>query len=167
MRFAALIAAAALFAAPALAAPVVIAPASFTPEFQEKLDEELGVREAGVLQRMVERELTRALARAGAEASDSAPVTIETVVSDARANRPTFKQLIDRPGLSYGESFGTGGAEIEGVIRGAGGAEIARVHHRWYDSDITNAAIDQWGDARRAISSYARKVARAYSAAPH
>jgi hypothetical protein len=162
MRVAALLLSAAFFAAPALAAPVVIAPASFSPEFQEKLDDELGVREAGVIQRMVDSALTRALSREGADAAESGGMTIETVVEDARASRPTFQQLIDTPGLSYADSIALGGARITGVLRGANGAEVARVEHRWYESTLETSAIDQWGDARRSINIYSRKVARAY-----
>ncbi len=153
----------ALLAIPAAAGPVALAPASFSADFQEKLEEELGVREAGVLQRAIETSLTRALQREGAEISENAPLTVETVVEDARANRPTFQQLTDRPGLSYGGSRSIGGAELTGILRDADGHEVARVEHRFYEGylDFFNAA-GNWDDARRAINQYARKVAIAY-----
>ncbi len=162
----ALLAAAALglLATPALADPVVIAPASFSPTFQEKLEDDLGAREAGVLQRAVRAALTRNLARQGATPAASAAVTVETTIVDARNNRPTFEQLGDRPGLSYMGSISTGGAELTGVIRDANGRELQRVSHRWYESQLEWASPDQWGDARRAIDGFARKVARAYGA---
>lgn len=160
----ALLAAAALtlFALPAAADPVVIAPAAFSPAFQEKLDDDIGAREAGVLQRAVHAALARNLARAGATPAENAAVTVETTIVDARNNRPTFEQLSDRPGLSYIGSISTGGAELTGVIRDASGRELRRVTHRWYEPQLAWASPSEWGDARRAIDGFARKVARAY-----
>lgn len=164
MRTALLAAAAfALLATPAAADPVVIAPASFSPTFQEKLDEDIGVREAGVLQRAVHAALARNLAHAGATPAQNAAVTVETTIVDARNNRPTFEQLGHRPGLSYIGSISTGGAELTGVIRDADGRELRRVTHRWYEPQLSWASPSQWGDARRAIDGFARKVARAYA----
>jgi len=162
MRTALLAAAFALIALPAAADPVAIAPANFSRAFQEKLDDDIGVREAGVLQRAVHAALARSLVRAGATPAQDAAVTVETTIVDARNNRPTFEQLSDRPGLSYIGSIGTGGAELTGVIRGADGRELRRVTHRWYENQLAWASPEQWGDARRAIDGFARKVARAY-----
>lgn len=162
-RFAfAIAAAAALIALPAAAEPVTLAPASFSPAFQEKLEEDLGVREAAVLQRAVNIALTRAFRAEGADVAASAPVTIETIIEDARESRPTFQQLVDEPGLSYAGSRSTGGADMTGVIRSADGRELARVEHRYYESQLAWASPDDWGDARRAINQFARKVAVAY-----
>lgn len=155
-------AAAAFFALPAAADPVTLAPASFSTEFQEKLEDDLGVREGGVLQRAIDAALTRALSSQGAEISDAAPVTVETVIEDARESRPTFQQLTDEPSLSYMGSRSLGGAELTGIIRGADGRELARVEHRFYEAYMDFTMPDRWGDARRAINQYARKVAAAY-----
>ena len=89
------------------------APASVTvtvgPALQAEAEKTLGVRDvndlAAHLQATVEKRLAKSPAYDGAR--------IELVLADAKPNRPTFKQLGDRPGLSY-ESFGIGGAKIEG-----------------------------------------------------
>ncbi len=156
---------AALVSSPAFAAPVALAPAQFSTEFQEKLTEELGEREAATLREMVASALTRELAGAGGEIAPAADVTIETLIVDARANRPTFQQLNDRTSLSYADSIGTGGAELEAVLRASDGRELSRVSHRYYETNLRFASLDQWGDARRAMRQFARKVAAAYRAA--
>lgn len=162
-RFAFAIAAAAtLIALPAGAEPVALAPAQFSSAFQVKLEEDLGVREAAVLQRAVDTALTRALRHEGAEVGAGAPITVETTIEDARESRPTFQQLSDQPSLSYAGSRSTGGAELVGVIRAADGRELARVEHRYYESMLEWSSPDDWGDARRAFNQFARKVAVAY-----
>lgn len=126
---------------------------SFAPAFEKKLAKTYGAREAEELSEAIERSValrTRNLQR---------PVTVAVTVLDAIPNRPTFKQLGDKPGLSLGDSFGIGGARLKGVIRGADGAVLGEVETSWYESDIRNAAYaTTWTDARRAIRFFARDV---------
>src|SRR5262249_29618578 len=98
-----------------------------------------------------------------------APVRIETTIVSARPNKPTFQQLIAQPGLDYGLSFGTGGAELTAVLRGPDGAALGEVHHTYYSYDLRYVyTFTTWGDADRAISRFARKVAVEYQrVAPH
>lgn len=153
-----------MLALPAAAdGPVSLAPAAYSPEFQEKLTDEYGEREGDYLQREIERELTQALARVGGVVSDTGPVRIETTIVDARPNRPTFQQLADRPGLDFMRSISIGGAELRATLRGADGAVLGEVEHRFYEHDIRNViGLSTWGDARRSIDRFARKVAREY-----
>ncbi|MET0181725.1 MAG: hypothetical protein ABW199_02440 [Caulobacterales bacterium] len=162
MRLPVIFATLAFMALPAFAEPVALARVSFSADFQEKLEDKLGVREGATLEAEINDALTRELARTGASVAESAPVTIETTIIDARANKPTFEETVQNVSLSYGGSVSTGGAELTGVVRGADGREIARVSHRYYQNDVAFASFTTWGDAERAINGYARKVAAAY-----
>jgi len=160
----ALVLAGALHAAPAVAGPINLPPAAFSEAFQEKLTDDYGEREGAYLREAIERALVRALARVGGQVSPSAGVRIETTIIDARPNRPTFQQLSDQPGLDFGRSISIGGAELHAVLRGADGATLAEVHHRFFEHDIRNVlALTTWGDARRSIDRFARKVAMEYA----
>ncbi len=84
---------------------------------------------------------------------------------DAKPNRPTFKQMADRPGLSM-ESFGIGGAEVKGEQVMPGGGKIM-LGYSWYESDIRwSQAQATWSDAERAIDSFARRLAEGDAEAP-
>ena len=89
-----------LASAPALAAPAQVN-VTVGPELQEKADKSLGQREVRDLARDLQASIEKRLAKSGAFDGQR----IELVLADARPNRPTFKQMGDRPGLSY-QSFG-------------------------------------------------------------
>ncbi len=154
------------FAQSASAAIVTVAPVSFSPEFQTALDEDLGAREGGYLQRRVEAVVSRALERAGAQIGPGGQLSVEIAIIDADPNRPTMQQAVERPGLDTIRSFSVGGAELHAVIRGAGGQALAEVSHRYYSPslDYVFTPADQWSDANRAINTFARKVADEYRA---
>lgn len=155
------------FATQAAAEPVAVAPISYSPEFQEQLDDELGVREGVYLSEQVTRAVARELAERGATMSESAPVTIEISIVDADPNRPTFQQLTDQPSLDGFRSVSIGGAELRAVLRGADGSVVSEVSHRRYNhslADLSGAATT-WTEARVAIRQFADKVADAYVAA--
>lgn len=116
------------FSAAALLASATVAAAApatvnvtVGPELQKTFDKTYGVREAtrltASLQKSVERSLADSVAYDGAR--------IELVLTDVKPNRPTFKQLTDTPGLSM-ESFGIGGASVEGKIVAADGSVTPR-----------------------------------------
>ncbi|HEX5380344.1 MAG TPA: hypothetical protein VFW47_17330, partial [Phenylobacterium sp.] len=121
-----------LAAAPALAAPPEVQ-VKIGPKLHDQAVRELGLREvdglAADLRRQVERELGRTGVLEGAR--------LELTLVDAKPNRPTFKQLGDKPGLSY-ESFGVGGATIEGRAIAVDGS-VTPIRYRWYETDIRNA----------------------------
>jgi hypothetical protein len=146
----------------AAAAPATVS-ISFSPEFQQQLEEELGAREGDVLQSAVSDAVGRALAERGV---DGAPVTVEVSIIDARPNRPTMQQLVDEPGLDAIRSISIGGAELRGVLRGADGQVLSEVTHRRYNHNLQDIAgpATTWTEARRAIRQFANKVADAYVA---
>lgn len=155
MRLIALSAAALLLSASATLA----APASVTvtvgPELQKKFEKTYGVREAGDLTSDLRESVETALARSGSH--DGA--RIELVLTDVKPNRPTFKQMADIPGLSM-QSFGVGGAAIEGRIVTADGQERP-VKYSWYESDIRQSYANWvWHDAEWTFDRFARRLAR-------
>ncbi|MFN9711653.1 MAG: hypothetical protein ACK547_01550 [Alphaproteobacteria bacterium] len=155
MRILALSAAALLASATAS----IAAPASVTvavaPELQKTFEKTYGVREAERLTADLQSSVEKTLARSGAH--DGA--RIELVLTDVKPNRPTFKQLSDKPGLSM-QSFGIGGAAIKGKIVAADGSEKPLSYH-WYESDIRQASYNWiWSDAEWTFDRFARKLAR-------
>lgn len=136
------------FAGGALAAPnvdVVIG-----PKLQKKADK-YGVREFDYLSRDLQRTFVRTPGLDGA--------TVKLTIAEATPNRPTFKQLGDRIGLSP-QSIGIGGAVIEGSVTYPDG-RVQPVKYSWYDYDIRDAlGSTTWTGAQRAFDMAARKVAR-------
>ena len=155
MRLALLSAAALLVAAPAAFAAPAAVDVGFSPEMLKKFDKTYGQREADLLRADLKTSVEKALARTGAY--DGA--RIELTITDAKPNRPTFKQLGDTPGLSM-ESFGIGGATIDGHVIAADGKMIP-VSYRWYETDIRQAHGNWvWTDATWTFDRFARKLAR-------
>jgi hypothetical protein len=138
----------------ALAAPASVS-VTVGPELQKKFDKTYGVREAAQLTADLQESVEAALAKSGAH--DGA--RIELVLTDVKPNRPTFKQMGDTPGLSM-ESFGVGGAAIEGRIVAASGQEQP-VKYSWYETDIRQAYGNWiWHDAEWTFDRFARRLAR-------
>jgi hypothetical protein len=142
------------FGSTALAAPASVQ-VSIAPELQKAFDEKYGVREATLLTGDLKESVVRALARTGAY--DDA--RIELTLVDAKPNRPTFKQLSDTPGLSM-QSFGVGGAAIEGRVIAADGAERA-IAYKWFETDLRQAYGNWvWSDATWTFDRFARRLAK-------
>ncbi len=166
MRFTpVLLGAAALAFASAASAQVSLAPISFSPEFQESLDDELGAREGDVLRAAVTDAVQAALARHGVSVGGGGLV-VEISIIDADPNRPTMQQLIDEPILDATGSVSIGGAELRAVLRD-NGAVVGEVTHRRYNHSLADLSgpASTWTEARRAIRQFAEKVADAYVAA--
>ncbi len=160
MRTIALVAAALLSSATAALA----APASVTvtvgPKLQKKAVETYGVRDVDRLAAELRKDVERELARTGAY--DGA--RIELVLADAQPNRPTFKQLSDKPGLSY-ESFGIGGARIEGQAIAPGGG-VTPLKYSYYETDIRQSwGHSTWSDAEWTMNRFAYRLASGKSIA--
>mgnify|MGYP001546083532 CR=1 FL=1 len=150
------IAAAALLASAsaALAAPAAVS-VTVGPELQAKAVKTLGVRDVNDLAAQLQTTVEKRLAKTGAY--DGA--RIELVLADARPNRPTFKQMGDRPGLSY-QSFGIGGAKIEGRAIAADGA-VTPIGYTYYEGDIRWARRSgTWADAEWTFDRFAYDLAR-------
>ena len=137
-----------------------IQPVSYSPDFQEALDDDLGAREGTYLSETLSRYVSEALAARGLSGRD---VSIELSIVDARPNRPTFEQAANTPGLDTFRSISVGGAELRGVVRNRQGEVIQAVEHRYYSHDLWDARYnpDTWGDARRAMRRFAGKIADA------
>lgn len=126
-----------------------------SPELQKKAADDYGVsdvtRLADELRENAQRELQRTGVLAGGR--------LELTLVDARPNRPTFKQLGDKPGLSF-ESFGVGGAQIEGKAISVEG-DVTPVRFQWYETDIRQARnASTWADANYAIDRFAYQLGR-------
>lgn len=107
------------------------------------------------LKQTVERDLT---AKGRFKASEADGAVLQLVLVDAKPNRPTFKQMSDRPGLSM-QSYGVGGAEIRGEQVNADGSRV-KLGYSWFESDISQAKdLLTWSDAEQAIHSFSRRVA--------
>jgi hypothetical protein len=156
IRFLLASAAALAFASPALAQTT---PVSFSPEFQEALEDDLGAREGEYLRENVIQAINAELAARGAAGAAS---NINVTIVDAEPNRPTMQQMFDRPSLDM-RSISIGGAELRAELPSG---EVV-MHRRFNHSlaDVTGAATT-WGEARRAIRQFAVKVADAYVASP-
>ncbi|MET0272924.1 MAG: hypothetical protein ABW360_08020 [Phenylobacterium sp.] len=138
----------------ALAAPAHVS-VTLGPDLRAKAVKTYGVKEvdrlADTLRKDVERELTKTGAYDGAR--------VDLVLVDAVPNRPTFKQLGDVPGLSF-QSFGIGGAKIEGQITAADGA-VTPVGYKYYESDIRYARANwTWADAEWTFDRFAARLGR-------
>ena len=148
---------AALLASAATAASAAPASVNVTigPELQVKAAKSLGQRDvndlASELRTQVERQLTKTGAYDGQR--------IELELTDVQPNRPTFKQLADTPGLSY-ESFGIGGARIEGSAIAPDG-KVTPISYRYYETDIRDARRGgTWADAQWTIDRFAYRLGR-------
>ena len=135
------------------------APASVSvtigPDLQKQAVTTYGVREIDQLAAALRHDVERELARTGA--LDGARV--ELVLVDAVPNRPTFKQMSDKPGLSS-LSFGVGGAKIEGRAITADGAVIP-LGYKYYETDIRDAHSKWiWADAEWTFDRFAYRLGR-------
>jgi hypothetical protein len=156
MRILAIAAAAAALSvsSAAMAAPAQVQ-VDIGPKLQAKAEKTYGVREvrdlADELQRNIEQRLAKTAAYDGAR--------IELTLVDAVPNRPTFKQLGDVPGLSY-QSFGLGGADIEGQVVTPDGRTTPVAYH-YYENDIRYVHhVGTWSDAEWTFDRFAAKLAR-------
>jgi hypothetical protein len=125
------------------------------PELHKTFDTNYGARE----ERQLVADLQRSVERAAAKSHALDGARIELVLTDVKPNRPTFKQLGDKPGLSM-ESFGVGGAAIEGRVIDADGKERP-IAYRWYETDIRQAYGHWvWTDATWTFDRFARRLAQ-------
>jgi len=142
-----------LLATPALAVTVE---AKTSPAFQEKLKDDLGVREEKILTDALTKRVTRIFNERGIKA-ERVVVTIE----DAKPNHPTWEQASDKPGLDTFRSVSLGGAHVTGIAYNASGTEIGRYDYDWYESDLSNVIpAATWSDAQTTFDRFARRFAQ-------
>jgi len=119
-----------------------------------------GERDLDRLADRLSRKVTQRLTQKGVEVSDTAGTTLRLVLTDARPNRPTYRQLSKEPSLSS-QSIGLGGAEFEGQLLAASGDSLGDVSYAYFETDIRDAGFGgTWADANRAIDRFARKTAK-------
>lgn len=161
MRLLILSSLAAVAAGAATAAPlstVANVEVTISQELQKKALSDLGVTDVDRLAAELRKDVTRELERTGVLAGGR----MELVLTDARPNRPTFRQLGNQPSLSY-ESFGIGGATIDGRAISVTG-EVTPIHFQWYESDIREAwTKSTWSDANDAFDRFAYRYGRGES----
>lgn len=128
----------------------------FSEKFSEKLTDELGEREGETLKKYLTKDLTQSFGASLETYGD-----IKVTIIDAKANRPTFKELGDTPGLSM-SSFGIGGASLKGEVYSVDGELLATTEFKDYETDIRYARGQAtWSDAKRTFDRFARKLAKA------
>ena len=151
------IAAALLLVGAATTASAAPASVSVTvgPELQAKAAKNLGERDVDYLAKDLQKSVEKRLAKTGAY--DGA--RIELQLTDVQPNRPTFKQMSDRPGLSY-ESFSVGGAQIDGHAISPDG-HVTPLSYSYYEPDIRWARRGgTWADAYWTIDRFAYELGR-------
>ena len=144
---------AAAFAPAAIAAEINV---SYSPDFAEKLSEDYGEREGTYLSERVKKDLESELSRAGVDVA-----RIDVTIVDAKPSRPTFKQAGDQPGLDMHRSVSLGGMKLKAVTYDAAGNAGEPFEYKWYESNIEQAGITTWHDARRASSRFASRYTKA------
>ena len=138
----------------AFAAPAAVT-VDVAPKLQKEFEKTYGLREAKLLTEDLRSSVEQRLAKTGALED----ARVELTLKDVKPNRPTFKQLSDRPGLSM-QSFGIGGATIEGRIVAPDGT-VTPVEYSWYESDIRDAYANwTWSDAEWTFDRFAGRLAR-------
>jgi hypothetical protein len=145
-----------LSAAPASALTVE---ARISEDFQVRLEEDIGVREAKYLTEALTKKVEGAFVRAGINV-DRVVLTIH----DAKPNRPTLEQVSNTPGLDPTRSISVGGAHVTGIAYDASGAEVGRLDYDWYETDLASAeGSTTWTDARWTFDRFARRFAEELS----
>ncbi len=128
---------------------------TYGPEFTEKLAEDYGVKEGDYLAGRVRADLERELTKAGVDVS-----RIDVTILDAKPSRPTFKQAGDMPGLDVHRSVSVGGMKLSAVAYDASGQASEPFEYKWFETDIRQAGLTTWQDARRASSRFAFRFAK-------
>ena len=121
---------------------------------QEKI-EDLGPRE---VQDQAER-LAEVLNDILADSATLDGARIDMVLTDLKPNRPTFQQMLDRPGLDPMRSISIGGAAIEGQITLADGT-VQPVRYDWFSNTLADVrGFGIWQDADRAYRRFGANLA--------
>jgi len=117
----------------------------------------MDAREFDYLSRELKRSVETRLDRSNA--LDPEGGELDLVIEDARPNRPTWREMSAKPGLSY-QSFGVGGARVSGEYRATSGARTP-VAYSWYETDIRWAQHDAtWSDADEAFDRLAARLVK-------
>jgi hypothetical protein len=118
---------------------------------EEAMTKTYGDRERAAIRDLLERNLTRELGNQAAR--------VDVVINDVVPNRPTFKQMGDKPGLSF-QSFGIGGADVSGKAYDGQGNLLGEVSYDWYGDINWADTAWTWTDADRALYQFSRRLAQ-------
>jgi hypothetical protein len=149
--FAATFLAASMLASAALADGLVVN-VTYGEKAEKAFTKTYGDREREVVRDLLTRNLNRSLGNQAAR--------VDVVINDIVPNRPTFKQLGDRPGLSF-QSFGIGGADVTGKAFDGAGNLLGEVSYDWYGDILWADTSWTWTDADRALYQFSRRLADA------
>jgi hypothetical protein len=147
--FAATFLAASMLASAALADGLVVN-VTYGEKAEKAFTKTFGDREREVVRDLLTRNLNRSLGNQAAR--------VDVVINDIVPNRPTFKQLGDRPGLSF-QSFGIGGADVTGKAFDGAGNLLGEVSYDWYGDILWADTSWTWTDADRALYQFSRRLA--------
>jgi hypothetical protein len=146
----------------AQAATVVVSDVTLAPKVQTKFEKVYGTREIAPLTQYAKRQIERELTKAGATVG-GAGLRVETTLTSATANKPTFKQLGDTPGLDYTRSVSIGGSRLTAKFIDPSGAIVGEVDGGYYENDIRFVYSGMpWADAERGMRRFAAKVGERY-----
>ncbi|MEQ8434732.1 MAG: hypothetical protein RIA71_10865 [Oceanicaulis sp.] len=140
--------------------PVAVGVIEIGPELTEKA-EDYGPREIERLTRRMQGALMDALMDAGrfSEIDQPGANVLLVVIEDAQPNRPTFRQLSVRPGLSA-RSLSLGGARVTAILTDPAGEELGRFAYAWRTPSLDSSQYATvWADADTAFSRFARLIA--------
>jgi hypothetical protein len=153
MLAATLLGAALLLGAGAAAAKPASVTVSVSPELQAEAERNYGVRDVRELAEDLRKDVERQTAGVGV--LDGAHIVLE--ITDAKPNRPTFKQLSDHPPLSF-QSFSVGGATIDGHAVLPNG-KVVPLSFRYWETDIRAVHLaGVWADAESAFDQFAHRL---------
>ena len=131
----------------------------FGPKIDEEWKDTYGERELEYLSEDVREDLERAL-----EKREAAVERVQVTILDAKPNRPTFKQLGDKPGLDFSRSVSLGGMALKGEAFDAEGNVLHAEEYSWFENDIRQSAHRAtWSDATRASNRFAARFAKELS----
>lgn len=149
--FASLASITSLFAAPVLADNLQVN-ITYSEKAEKAFVETYGERERETVRELIEENLNKSL---GSQAA-----RVDVIVNKVVANRPTFKEMGDRPSLSL-QSFGIGGADVSGKAYDAAGNLLGQVSYDWYGDIHWADSAWTWTDANRALYQFSRRLADA------
>lgn len=132
---------------------------TYSAEFQEKLEDDYGIKEGDKLSEDIRGDLEREFGKANLD-----PARVTVTIVDAKPNRPTMEQMSRRPGLDMLRSKSLGGMDLHGVAYDVSGTPVGEIEYDWFENDITQVmAAGVWSDAKRASRRFARKFAEELS----
>lgn len=119
-----------------------------------------GEKDVAQLAARLESRILSQMEKRGVATSPNAATVLRVTLTNAKPNRPTFRQLSQEAGLSF-RSISIGGAEMEAELISADGSSIGTMQYRWYDNDIRDAQFaGTWTDAYRSIDRFAKHASK-------